>query len=58
MKIICAGSSDEGLAFAAQYADYTFCFGKGVNTPTAFRAVNERLARATAKTGRRSIRSS
>jgi pyrimidine oxygenase len=45
MKIICAGSSDEGLAFAAQYADYTFCFGKGVNTPTAFRAVNERLAR-------------
>ncbi|WP_018075920.1 pyrimidine utilization protein A [Novosphingobium nitrogenifigens] len=53
MKIICAGSSDEGLAFAAQYADYTFCFGKGVNTPTAFRAVNERLAKATAKTGRK-----
>lgn len=53
MKIICAGSSDEGLAFAAEYADYSFCFGKGVNTPTAFRPVNERLARATAKTGRK-----
>jgi pyrimidine oxygenase len=52
MKIICAGSSDEGLAFSAQYADHAFCFGKGVNTPTAFRSVNQRLAAATAKTGR------
>ncbi|WP_327754551.1 pyrimidine utilization protein A (plasmid) [Sphingobium sp. SJ10-10] len=53
MKIICAGSSDEGLAFSAQYADYSFCFGKGVNTPTAFRSVNERLEAATTKTGRK-----
>ncbi len=52
MKIICAGSSDEGLAFSARYADYAFCFGKGVNTPTAFQPVNDRLAAATAKTGR------
>jgi pyrimidine oxygenase len=52
MKIICAGSSDEGLAFSAKYADYAFCFGKGVNTPTAFAPVNTRLAAATAKTGR------
>ncbi len=52
MKIICAGSSDEGLAFSAQYADYSFCFGKGVNTPTAFSPVNQRLAAATEKTGR------
>jgi pyrimidine oxygenase len=52
MKIICAGSSDEGLAFSAQYADYSFCLGKGVNTPTAFAFNNERLAAATAKTGR------
>ena len=36
MKIICAGQSDAGMAFSAQYADYNFCFGKGVNTPTAF----------------------
>lgn len=52
MKIICAGSSDEGLAFSAQWADYAFCLGKGVNTPTAFAFNNERLAEATAKTGR------
>jgi pyrimidine oxygenase len=52
MKIICAGSSDAGLAFSAKYADYAFCLGKGVNTPTAFAFNNERLALATAKTGR------
>jgi pyrimidine oxygenase len=52
MKIICAGSSDAGLAFSAQYADYAFCLGKGVNTPKAFAFNNERLALATAKTGR------
>ncbi len=52
MKIICAGSSDEGLAFSAKWADYAFCLGKGVNTPTAFAKNNERLAAATEKTGR------
>ncbi len=52
MKIICAGSSDAGLAFSAKWADYAFCLGKGVNTPTAFADNNARLALATAKTGR------
>jgi pyrimidine oxygenase len=52
MKIICAGSSDEGLAFSAKWADYAFCLGKGVNTPKAFSSNNDRLAAATAKTGR------
>lgn len=52
MKIICAGSSDDGLAFSAKWADYAFCLGKGVNTPTAFAFNNERLAAATGKTGR------
>jgi pyrimidine oxygenase len=52
VKIICAGSSDEGLAFTAQYADYSFALGKGTNTPTAFASVNSRLAAAKAKTGR------
>ncbi|WP_332768698.1 pyrimidine utilization protein A [Phenylobacterium sp.] len=51
-KLICAGSSDEGLAFTAKYADYSFALGKGVNTPTAFGDVNKRLAAAKAKTGR------
>ena len=52
VKIICAGSSDEGLAFTAQYADYSFALGKGTNTPTAFAPVNARLAAAKARTGR------
>lgn len=43
MKIICAGQSDEGLAFSAKYADYNFVFGKGLNTPTAYAGINERL---------------
>ena len=52
VKIICAGSSDEGLAFTARYADYSFALGKGTNTPTAFAPVNARLAAARARTGR------
>jgi pyrimidine oxygenase len=52
MKIICAGSSDDGLAFSAKWADYAFCLGKGVNTPTAFAFNNDRLAKALEKTGR------
>ena len=52
MKIICAGQSGAGLAFTAQYADYNFCLGKGLNTPKAFAPVVSRLAEASAKTGR------
>lgn len=52
VKIICAGSSDEGLAFTAQYADYSFALGMGTNTPTKFASVSSRLAEAKAKTGR------
>ncbi len=52
MKIICAGSSEAGPAFSAKWADYAFCLGKGVNTPTAFSDNNDRLAIATARTGR------
>jgi pyrimidine oxygenase len=52
MKIICAGQSEAGMAFSAKYADYNFCFGKGVNTPTAFSPTAERLIEATKKTGR------
>ena len=52
LKIICAGQSDAGLAFTAKYADYNFCFGKGVNTPTAFAPITQRLFAHTAKTGR------
>ncbi len=52
MEIICAGQSDAGMAFSAQYADYNFCFGMGVNTPTAFAPTVAKLMAANAKTGR------
>jgi pyrimidine oxygenase len=52
MKIICAGQSEAGMAFSAQYADYNFCFGKGVNTPVAFAPTVTKLVEANARTGR------
>ena len=52
MKVICAGQSAAGMAFTATYADYNFCFGKGVNTPTAFAPTVARLEDAKARTGR------
>lgn len=52
MKIICAGQSDAGLAFSAKYADYNFVFGKGLNTPTAYTEINDRLKVHTEHTGR------
>jgi pyrimidine oxygenase len=52
VKLICAGSSDAGLEFTAQYADYSFALGVGTNTPTAFAGVNKRLKTFTDRTGR------
>lgn len=52
IKIICAGQSEAGLAFSAEHADYNFCLGKGVNTPTAFAPTAAKLIEATKKTGR------
>jgi pyrimidine oxygenase len=52
MKIICAGQSNAGMAFSAAHADYNFCFGKGVNTPTAFAPTAAKLIEAAARTGR------
>ena len=53
MKIICAGQSDAGMMFSATYADYNFCLGQGVNTPTGFAPAARKLLAATARTGRR-----
>lgn len=52
LKVICAGQSEAGMAFTAKYADYNFCFGKGVNTPTAFAPTVERLVKAASDAGR------
>ncbi len=52
MKIICAGQSDAGMAFTAQHADYNFCLGKGINTPTACADTVGRMRAAAGLTGR------
>ena len=52
MKVICAGQSDAGMEFSAKYADFNFCFGKGVNTPAAFAPTAARMKEAADKTGR------
>jgi pyrimidine oxygenase len=51
-KIVSAGQSDVGMAFAAEHADFNFCLGEGVNTPTKCAATIGRLLKAVAKTGR------
>jgi pyrimidine oxygenase len=51
--IVAAGQSNAGIQFAAEYADYNFCMGEGVNTPTKFAPSVTRLVEASAKTGRK-----
>ncbi|SFR12236.1 pyrimidine utilization protein A [Poseidonocella sedimentorum] len=52
IPIVCAGQSDRGMEFAAQWGDYNFCLGDGINTPTAHADKNYKLLEATRKTGR------
>jgi pyrimidine oxygenase len=52
IELVAAGQSGRGMEFAAQYTDYNFILGSGLNTPTAFAPANERLLAAAAKTGR------
>jgi len=52
IPIICAAQSDAGTRFAAQYADYNFCTGGGVNEPTAVAPSVARLVDATGEAGR------
>jgi pyrimidine oxygenase len=52
VKIVAAGQSDRGMQFAAQYCDYNFAFGVGVNQPTRGSAVPARMLEHAAKTGR------
>ena len=53
MKVICAGQSDAGLEFTANYADYNFCFAKGINTPLACTDTVARMQSCAAGTGRK-----
>ncbi len=52
IEIVAAGQSPRGMEFAAEYADYNFVMGAGINTPTAHKEGNVRLVEASAKTGR------
>ena len=52
IPIVAAGQSPAGMQFAAEYADFNFALGTGVNTPTAHAASNQRLIEAAASTGR------
>lgn len=52
IEVVAAGQSPRGMQFAAEYADYNFVLGSGINTPTAYAPSNERLLAAAEKTGR------
>ncbi len=52
IKIVAAGQSGRGMEFAAQYADYNFVLGSGINTPGACAQTCAKLVEAAAKTGR------
>jgi pyrimidine oxygenase len=52
VPIVAAGQSANGLEFAAQYADFNFVLGEGVNQPTKCAPAVARLLDVTAKTGR------
>ena len=43
MKLVAAGQSDRGMEFAAEYGDFNFALGEGVNEPTAPPACTARL---------------
>jgi pyrimidine oxygenase len=52
VKIVCAGQSERGMRFGAEFGDYNFTLGAGVNTPTAFAPTNSRMMDAASRTGR------
>lgn len=52
VKMVAAGQSDRGMEFAAQYCDFNFAFGQGVNTPTLGAEVPARMLEHARKTGR------
>lgn len=52
IKLVCAGQSQRGLDFMAQFADYNFCIGKGINTPRALDGMVAQIGRTAAAAGR------
>lgn len=52
IKLVAAGQSDRGMAFAARYCDFNFALGEGVNEPTRAASVPARMLAHAQKTGR------
>ncbi len=52
IKVVCAGQSERGMRFAAEYGDYNFLAATGINTPKAFAHLNGQLLAAAQRTGR------
>ena len=52
IKIVAAGQSERGMQFGAEFCDYNFTLGQGVNTPTAYAPTNKQMLAAAARTGR------
>jgi pyrimidine oxygenase len=52
VDIVCAGQSERGMRFCAEYGDYNFILSPGINDPEVYREPTERLAKAASATGR------
>jgi pyrimidine oxygenase len=52
IKLVSAGQSTRGMRFTAEYADFGFVTGTGLNTPTACAPTCQKLLEAAAVTGR------
>ncbi|GAA4928846.1 pyrimidine oxygenase [Actinomycetospora succinea] len=52
VDIVCAGQSERGMRFCAEYGDYNFILSPGVNDPEVYRQPTERLASFAKETGR------
>ncbi|MBP0464948.1 pyrimidine utilization protein A [Roseomonas sp. PWR1] len=52
IPVVSAGQSDRGMEFAAEWCEYNFCLGEGLNEPTKAAGVPARVLKAAEKTGR------
>jgi pyrimidine oxygenase len=52
VDVVCAGQSERGMRFCAEYGDYNFILSPGVNDPEVYRQPTERLAQFAKETGR------
>ena len=52
IKLICAGQSEKGMKFAAEYCDINFCSAEGMNTPASCLPMVSRLHAESRRTGR------